>query len=166
MTLTEKKITLNKLDSTILEEIQPDRIADEINKTSKFLQELIESLQKLTLHLSRFQDQPTQVGTVNFSLPSENVNNSASPSNIESAVPKMQAKLPKLTLPRYSGEPTKWQQFWDSFESAAHKNSAISKPHYYLKGLSSHQLHVFIAWLNTQLDGAILLLISLLERKY
>ena len=70
-TLTEKKITLNKLDSTILEEIQPDRIADEINKTSKFLQELIESLQKLTLHLSRFQDQPTQVGTVNFSLPSK-----------------------------------------------------------------------------------------------
>ena len=136
-TLTEKKITLNKLDSTILEEIQPDRIADEINKTSKFLQELIESLQKLTLHLSRFQDQPTQVGTVNFSLPSENVNNSVSPSNIESAVPKMQAKLPKLTLPRYSGEPTKWQQFWDSFESAVHKNSAISNvdKFSYLKGL-------------------------------
>ena len=74
---------------------------------------------------------------MNFSLPSENVNNSASPSNIESAVPKMQAKLPKLTLPRYSGEPTKWQQFWDSFESAVHKNSAISNvdKFSYLKGL-------------------------------
>ena len=62
---------------------------------------------------------------MNFSLPSENVNNSASPSNIENAFPKMQAKLPKLTLPRYSGEPTKWQQFSDSFGSAVHKNSAI-----------------------------------------
>ena len=50
---------------------------------------------------------------------------------------KMQAKLPKLTLPRYSGEPTKWQQFWDSFESAVHKNSAISNvdKFNYLKGL-------------------------------
>ena len=49
----------------------------------------------------------------------------------------MQAKLPKLTLPRYSGEPTKWQQFWDSFESAVHKNSAISNvdKFNYLKGL-------------------------------
>ena len=31
--LGEKKITLNKLDSTILEEIQPERIADEIKET-------------------------------------------------------------------------------------------------------------------------------------
>ena len=31
--LAEKRITLNKLDSTILEEIQPERIADEIKET-------------------------------------------------------------------------------------------------------------------------------------
>ena len=31
--LAEKKITLNKLDSTILEEIQPKKIADEIKET-------------------------------------------------------------------------------------------------------------------------------------
>jgi hypothetical protein len=49
----------------------------------------------------------------------------------------VQAKLPKLTLPRYSGEPTKWQPFWDSFESAVHKNPTISNvdKFNYLKGL-------------------------------
>ena len=31
--LAEKKITLNKLDSTILEEIQPKKIADEVKET-------------------------------------------------------------------------------------------------------------------------------------
>ena len=31
--LAEKKITLNKLDSTILEEIQPKKIADKIKET-------------------------------------------------------------------------------------------------------------------------------------
>ena len=140
MTLTEKKITLNKLDSTISEEIQPDRIADKINKTSEFLQEIEQITAKIDIALeqiSKSSERATQVGTVNFSLPSENVNDSASPSNIENAVPKMQAELQKLTLPRYSGEPTKWQQFWDSFKSAVHKNSAISNidKFNYLKGL-------------------------------
>ena len=52
-TLTEKKITLNKLDSTILEEIQPDRIADEINETSKFLQEIDRITAKIDIALEQ-----------------------------------------------------------------------------------------------------------------
>ena len=140
-TLTEKKITLNKRDSTILEEMQPERsrIADEMNETSEFLQVIDRITPKIDIaheQISRPSKSATQVGTVNFSLPSEYVNNSATPSNIENTFPKMQAKLAKLTLPRYSEEPTKWQQFWDSFESAVHKNSAISNvdKFNYLKG--------------------------------
>ena len=57
--------------------------------------------------------------------------------NNGNTAPKVQAKLPKLTLPGYSGEPTEWQPFWDSFESAVHKNSTISNAvkFNYLKGL-------------------------------
>ena len=100
-TLTEKKITLNKLDSTILEEKQPDRIADEINETSEFLQEIDRITAKIDIALeqiSRSSEPATQVGTVNFSLPSENVNNSASPSNIENAVPKNASKAAKIDI--------------------------------------------------------------------
>ena len=37
------------------------------------------------------------------------------------------AKLPKLTLPKFRGEFTKWNTFWDSFQSAVHDNPEISK---------------------------------------
>ena len=35
-------------------------------------------------------------------------------------------KLPKLIIPRFSGEITKFRSFWDSFDSAIHKNSTLS----------------------------------------
>ena len=36
-------------------------------------------------------------------------------------------KLPKLSLPKFKGEVTKWNAFWDSYESAIHKNGDITK---------------------------------------
>ena len=36
-------------------------------------------------------------------------------------------KLPKLTLAKFKGEVTKWNTFWDSYESAIHNNDAITK---------------------------------------
>ena len=35
-------------------------------------------------------------------------------------------KLPKITLPRFSGEVTKFRPFWDRFESAVDKNMSLS----------------------------------------
>ena len=35
-------------------------------------------------------------------------------------------KLPKITLPRFSGKVTKFQAFWDSFESAVDKYPSLS----------------------------------------
>ena len=37
-----------------------------------------------------------------------------------------QAKLPKLTLRHFNGDMTQWSTFWDSFESAVHKNKSLS----------------------------------------
>lgn len=36
-------------------------------------------------------------------------------------------KLPKLTLPKFKGDVTKWNTFWDSYESAIHNNDNITK---------------------------------------
>ena len=36
------------------------------------------------------------------------------------------AKLPKLELKKFHGNPIDWYPFWESFESAAHKNSNLS----------------------------------------
>ena len=35
----------------------------------------------------------------------------------DSETPSVQAKLPKLELPRFNGEITQWQSFWDQFSS-------------------------------------------------
>ena len=36
-------------------------------------------------------------------------------------------KLPKLTLPHFTGNITEWQSFWDCFESSVHLNTALSE---------------------------------------
>ena len=36
-----------------------------------------------------------------------------------------QSRLPKLTLPVFSGDPLNWQTFWDSFNAAVHTNPAL-----------------------------------------
>ena len=51
------------------------------------------------------------------------------------------AKLPKLTLPKFRGEFTKWNTFWDSFQSAVHENPEIS------------QVDKFNSYLNSVLVG-------------
>lgn len=51
------------------------------------------------------------------------------------------AKLPKLTLPKFRGDVTKWISFWDSFKSAVHENgslSAIDKFNYLNSLLEGH----------------------------
>ena len=43
-------------------------------------------------------------------------------------------RLPKLTLPTFSGDPLHFQTFWDSFEAAVHNNNegltGVQKFHY------------------------------------
>ena len=42
------------------------------------------------------------------------------------------AKLPRISLKTFSGEPSQWLTFWDSFRSAVHENTDVFN---YLKGL-------------------------------
>ena len=36
------------------------------------------------------------------------------------------ARLPKLTIPIFGGDPLDWQPFWDSFEAAIHNNTQLN----------------------------------------
>jgi len=59
--------------------------------------------------------------------------NAAVPTTVTSATPAISdatrtataSRLPKLDLPRYSGDPLGWQTFWDSFKAAVHSNSHL-----------------------------------------
>ena len=43
-----------------------------------------------------------------------------------SSITSSNYRLPKLTLPTFSGELLKWQHFWDSFESTVHNNITLT----------------------------------------
>ena len=38
----------------------------------------------------------------------------------------VRTRLPKLSLPKFRGDVTKWNTFWDSFQIAVHRNEGIS----------------------------------------
>ena len=38
----------------------------------------------------------------------------------------VRTRLPKLSLPKFRADVTKWNTFWDSFEVAVHRNERIS----------------------------------------
>ena len=41
-------------------------------------------------------------------------------------VTEAKIKLPKITLPRFSGDPVNWLPFWDAYNSAIHSNSSLT----------------------------------------
>jgi len=48
------------------------------------------------------------------------------------------AKLPKLELKKFSGNPIYWHPFWESFESAIDKNTSLpAKSHHPSKRLQT-----------------------------
>ena len=49
-------------------------------------------------------------------------------------------KLPKISLPRFGGDPVKWTTFWDSYRSAIHGNDSLSDvdKFNYLRSLLDH----------------------------
>ncbi len=67
-------------------------------------------------------------GNVNTSNTSINTSvNTSNTSVVNTSVMSCKAKLPKLSLVKFKGQITKWNTFWDSFESAIHNNQDISK---------------------------------------
>ena len=41
-------------------------------------------------------------------------------------LPDVHVRLPKLSLPKFSGEPLEWQTFWDSFDASVDSNASLS----------------------------------------
>ena len=56
-------------------------------------------------------------------------------------------RLPKLTLPTFSGNPLMWQTFWDSFSAAVHSNTSLTGVHKlnYLRALVTDEAAKCIA---------------------
>ena len=78
----------------------------------------------------------------------ESVSNNGNPSILGgtavNSTTSYKPKLPKLSLAKFKGEVTRWNTFWDSFESAIHNNiSKIDKFNYLNSLLEGIALRVF-----------------------
>ena len=114
LTLTEKLETLKKFDSEIIELIPEDDLEDEIQQSDEYRERIYAALTRVDKAAN-----PVRVRAESTAATTDR--RSAPPREYEAKV-----KLPKITLPHFSGNPMKWTSFWDSFKSAVHDNNALS----------------------------------------
>ena len=110
------------------------------------------------------QQQPAQVETSTSQLSTEtaSVNVNAQLANHATSI-----KLPKLVLPKFRGDITSYRTFWESFESAVHKNvylTNIDKFNYLLSLLEGNALRAIKGLAVT--DGNYQAAISILQERF
>jgi len=129
--LKDKKETLKKLNGEIVELLIDHSDADiekEIAESDDFSAEIGEVIIKLE---KRGANKGTSSPILNESVNSTTTTASASTHSI------CRVKLPKLEMAKFDGTMYRWQEFWDSFESAIDKNEGLSEvdKFTYLRGL-------------------------------
>lgn len=116
ISLRDRMEILRNLDEAILGALEKDEeIEEEIADAGRFSERILELIVEiesvLSLHGSKSQSgngSPTQVSKAE----------SAGSAN-------KHAKLPRISLKSFSGEPSQWLTFWDSFRSAVHENTEV-----------------------------------------
>ena len=110
LTLNEKLDTLNRLDSEIIKLTADEDLDNEIQQSDEYKERIHSPLTRVDRVLN------TSTTTAHTTL--------TPPTVVPDRGTKV--KLPKLTLPHFSGNLMKWTPFWDSYESAVHNNRELS----------------------------------------
>ena len=140
--LAEKTRTLNNFNEEVLRsidmtEIENDALESEtvLDKMAQLRGEIYVFLKKPTKLVNKppsdhvpAEETREPVLTDRSLLRVLTMNQEVQPENgdTNSRTKGMKLKLPKLHLPKFTGDITKFQTFWDSFESAIHVNTDLS----------------------------------------
>ena len=141
--LEEKVTMLLTFDETLLslidiEEIKGDIMESELikGKITQLQSEIVEFLNKQANKKETIEEHvsPPFTPLSDSSLDPERIDPPAStgslPLTTSSIKPTVRTgtrpKLPKLHLPKFSGDITKFRTFWDSYKSAVHRNPELS----------------------------------------
>ena len=139
--LAEKTKTLKNLDEEVLRLIEVTEIENDVLESETVLDKIAQLHGEINAFLKRpiklSEEMPSD--HVRSTMAGEPVLTDPSPrrdstsliddpgiGDILSISGGMKPKLPKLHLPRFAGDITKFQTFWDSFESAVHVNPDLS----------------------------------------
>ena len=111
----EKRLgNLDETQSLVEEHIEIEKLEDDIEAAAQFRAEKLVTLlaarekQVSTAELDNLSQEKTESSTSERVQPSGQV-----------------SRLPKLQLPKFSGEYTEWQTFWDKFRAVIDSNNSI-----------------------------------------
>ena len=105
--------TLKTLDAEIVDLIEDEGgLADEIEQADTYKETLYEAILKVDRLLNATPPTPEAPPTTTRGTPADARVN--------------RVKLPKLQLRSFNGDLTRWNAFWESFESAIHSNTELS----------------------------------------
>ena len=107
--LKDKSETLNALNEEVLLGLAGSTIEEEILQSSEIQDDIQEVLFEIEEKLQANMGDHC----------------SRSPPPAASSDGHSNAKLPKLTLPIFSGDPIEYQSFWDSFNASVHNNEKL-----------------------------------------
>lgn len=115
ISLEDRLETIRALDAEILDELEDEKgIEEEIEEAGDFSERVLEIVVEIESVLSRKEK-------------AESGSDSASPNPTATSATSgnKHAKLPRLTLKSFLGDPGQWLTFWDSFRSAVHENPEL-----------------------------------------
>lgn len=111
--LKSKANVLSKFDREIASLCGVEEIEHEVEKAEVMMAKIIGYKRKTEETLRSTAELSTEPPTV--------------PVSVNHLALNTRTRLPKLGLPRFKGDVTKWTLFWDSFNLAIHQNTHISK---------------------------------------
>ena len=125
-TLEAKLSELQALDQDIVELLEDDsKIDQDVAESCELSSAIREGIVNLE---AVFSAEETQRKSQEFASTNQSVSNSEGVGISQSQLSKVttHAKLRKLKLQKYHGSPIDWYPFWESSESAVHKNPNLS----------------------------------------
>ena len=124
--LTQKKDTLNQLNAQVQETIKsPEELETEILEAEEIQDSIIEYIAMIRSHI---EPRRTTVESMHTPLSITAPPFVPTPVTTDFRPPREPvSRLPKLTLPVFSGGPLTWQPFRDSFDAAVHNSPSLSK---------------------------------------
>ena len=107
--LSEKLNVLHNLDDDILGYLSDeDEVGNEVVRSSKIRGTMQDLIVRIDSKINRSDSR------------------SSSPSRLRPNT-ENNAKLPKLTLKSFAGDPIEFQTWWDNFKTAVHENNSVGK---------------------------------------
>lgn len=133
--INKKKIILQKLDEEVLTATETENIEKEVIDTDEYDLELDSEMRNLKKLLNVTINPQNSSANLNSRAPEFVTQNSfhmplpsqqMSQTNSNATSNSQNHRLPKLSLPKFSGDILEWQTFWDSFETTVHINHTLT----------------------------------------